>query len=706
MAKFLVLGCCTFLLCCMACSESREAKNYLHESKEDFDARMKWWRDARFGMFIHWGLYSVPAGVYQGETGHAEWIQNTAEIPVAEYEKYAEQFNPTKFDADAWMKLAKEAGMKYVVITSKHHEGFSLWDSKVTEYDVMDATPFKRDILRELADACKKYDLTFCFYHSIMDWNHPDAQAPFYPRYNGSGKKNPNFPRYVESFLKPQLRELVENYGPLGVLWFDGEWIDEWTEEMGKDLYNFTRDLQPDIIINNRVGKGRQGMQGMNAYEGAAGDFGTPEQEILEGVSDYDWESCMTINDHWGYASYDNNWKSTKTLIHNIVDIASKGGNYLLNVGPTAEGLIPPQSVERLQEIGAWMRVNGEAIYATDRMKHFKEGKSIHYTRAKEASYIYAIAVDWPGDKISLKYVEPEPGSEIHMLGVDEPLGWRFSQESGLTMSIPANLQAPENRPGEHAWTFRIKGKAAAVAETPDIISGDESGLRQKLFAEKVSVRLESDAPGATLRYTLDGSAPSANSPQYSEPIVFTKTTMLKAAAFKPGLVPSPVAQTEFILINQYKSISYASKYSEKYAGLGDLTLGDGVRGSTDFHDKKWLGWEGEDMVATIDLGSEKSVSRIRAGFLQNIDSWIWAPKEVAFAVSNDGIRFETLKLVNVQISEKDDAATVEDFATGGLKNVNARYIKITAAAMKTCPEWHRGAGGKAWVFCDEIIVE
>ncbi len=333
------------------------------------DERMEWWRDARFGMFVHWGLYAVPAGTYQGRRvdGIGEWIMNSAHIPVAEYEKFAGQFNPVGFNADEWVRTARNAGMKYIVITSKHHEGFSLWDSKVTDYDIMDATPFKRDILAELAKACKKYKVKLCFYYSIMDWHHPDAQAPFYPNYNDTSKSNPNFSRYVETYMKPQLAELINNYGPLGVLWFDGEWIKDWTEPQGKALYAWLRELQPDLIINNRVGKGRQGMEGLNKSDDEyAGDFGTPEQQIpATGLPGVDWETCMTMNDTWGFKSYDDNWKSSEDLIRKLADIASKGGNFLLNVGPTPEGLIPQPSVDRLEAMGKWMAVNSESIYGT-----------------------------------------------------------------------------------------------------------------------------------------------------------------------------------------------------------------------------------------------------------------------------------------------------------------------------------------------------
>jgi alpha-L-fucosidase len=332
------------------------------------DERMDWWREARFGMFIHWGLYAVPAGEWKGEKvpGIGEWIMQRAKIPVSEYEQLAKQFNPVKFDAEQWVQIAKNAGMKYIVITSKHHDGFCMWDTKYTDYDVVDATPFKRDILGELSKACRENGIKMCFYHSIMDWHHPDAQAPFYPNYNDTSKSNPNFDRYVEYYLKGELKELVQKYGPLGILWFDGEWVKDWSREMGWNMYDYCLSLQPDIIVNNRVGNGRQGMRGLSKTNEFAGDYGTPEQEIpARGLPGVDWETCMTMNDTWGYKSYDNNWKSSEDLLHKLVDIASKGGNFLLNVGPTAEGLIPAPSVERLAAIGKWMKVNSESIYGT-----------------------------------------------------------------------------------------------------------------------------------------------------------------------------------------------------------------------------------------------------------------------------------------------------------------------------------------------------
>ena len=387
------------------------AKSALPETAEQRDERMQWWRDARFGMFIHWGVYSVPAGMYKGKQipGIGEWIMENANIPVAEYEKYAKQFNPIKFNAEQWVQIARNAGMKYIVITSKHHDGFCLWDSKVSKYDIMNTAPFKRDILKELSVACRKHGIRLCFYHSIMDWHHPDAQAPFYPNYNDRGERtNPNFARYVKSYLKPQLKELINNYGPLGVLWFDGEWIKDWTEPQGRDLYNYIRSLQPDILINNRVGKGRKGMQGLTKDGYFAGDFGTPEQEIPPtGLAGVDWETCMTMNDTWGFKSYDDNWKSKEDLIRKLVDIASKGGNFLLNVGPTSEGLIPQASVERLAAIGEWMAKNSESIYGTTASPFEK----LPWGRCTaKPGKLYLHVFDWP---VNGELKVPMPRSDV-----------------------------------------------------------------------------------------------------------------------------------------------------------------------------------------------------------------------------------------------------------------------------------------------------
>ena len=343
------------------------------ETKEQMDKRMGWWREGKFGMFIHWGLYAIPAGEWKGQKvgGVGEWIMNTARIPKEEYAPLQKQFNPVKFDARAWVDLAKRAGMKYIVITSKHHDGFCLFDSKLTDYDIM-GTPYRKDLLRALADECHRQGIEICWYHSIMDWHHPNAHGA-------------NFPKY-QRHMRGQLEELLTNYGRIGVLWFDGEWIGEWNEKQGHSLEQYIRGLQPELIVNNRVGKRKR----------SPGDFGTPEQEIpATGMPGWDWETCMTMNDTWGFKTHDHNWKSVPDILHKLVDIASKGGNFLLNVGPTAEGLIPKPSIERLTAVGKWLDTNGESVYGTTASPF----KQLPWGRCtKKSGTLYLHVFDWPTD--------------------------------------------------------------------------------------------------------------------------------------------------------------------------------------------------------------------------------------------------------------------------------------------------------------------
>jgi alpha-L-fucosidase len=374
-----------------------------HPPNDDRDARMAWWRDARFGMFIHWGLYAVAAGEYNGKRSKeiGEWIMSWANIPRAQYEQIAPLFDPVKFDAATWVRTAKSAGMKYMVITSKHHDGFSMFDSDVSAYDIVDSTPFKRDPMRALADEAKRQGITFAFYYSIMDWHHPsqyvDAPGKDPTAGNGQTKMHDGKKQEYVTYMKAQLRELITKYDP-AVLWFDGEWVDWWTEEDGQDLYAYVRSLKPAILINNRVGKGRKGLEGLSKTDRTyAGDFGTPEQQIpASGLTGVDWESCMTMNDTWGFKSYDENWKSSETLIRNLIDIVSKGGNYLLNVGPTAEGQIPAPSVERLGAMGRWLSVNGEAIYGTTASPFTAQLPWGRATRKPGKLYLHVF--EWPSD--------------------------------------------------------------------------------------------------------------------------------------------------------------------------------------------------------------------------------------------------------------------------------------------------------------------
>lgn len=348
---------------------------------------MKWWREARFGMFIHWGVYAVPAGTYKGQRfDHiGEWIMLDGRIPVAEYRAYARDFNPVKYDPAAWAQLAKDAGMKYMVITSKHHDGFALFPSDASEWDIADASPYGKDLIGPLAAAARDKGLRFGLYYSqAQDWTHPGGAKA---RDLGQGwdpAQHGDFDRYIDDVAIPQVREILTRYKP-DVLW--------WDTPVSMNAARAERfvpllKLVPGIITNNRLERPHY-----------PGDFKTPEQEIPATGSGDDWETCMTMNTTWGYKSYDHNWKTVATLIRNLVDIASKGGNYLLNIGPKSDGTIPQESIDRLQAIGKWMAVNGEAIYATTASPTARPAWGrITTKQAGGDTTLYLHVFDWPAD--------------------------------------------------------------------------------------------------------------------------------------------------------------------------------------------------------------------------------------------------------------------------------------------------------------------
>jgi alpha-L-fucosidase len=412
------------------------------------DARMQWWREAGFGMFIHWGVYSVPAGTYDGhQIGRlGEWIMNRGKIPVSEYQKFAKEFNPVKFNADEWVKMAKDAGMKYIVITAKHHDGFAMFKSKASKWNIVDATPYGKDVLKELAAACKKYGIRLGFYYSqAQDWNNPGGSAArkvttegwanpdsakidaYTAAHNGHwdpAQETKTFAQYIDDVAVPQVKELMTNYGDVAVLWWDTP--TNMTDEAALKLQAVLK-LQPNIITNDRLKR-----------PNFPGDTKTPEQKIptqaeLDGT---DWETCMTMNETWGYKSYAKNWKSTETLIRNLVDIASKGGNYLLNVGPKADGTFPQESIDRLKEIGQWMKVNGEAIHATNAspLATLPWGR-VTSKETPTTTILYFAVFDWPKDgKLMVPDLKNELVSAKLLAGGDLKVK---SEDGGLVMKVP-----------------------------------------------------------------------------------------------------------------------------------------------------------------------------------------------------------------------------------------------------------------------------
>jgi alpha-L-fucosidase len=314
------------------------------------DQRMQWWHEARFGMFIHWGLYAIPAGEWKGKEieGIGEWIMKRAQIPVADYRQLAGQFNPVKFNAHDFVAAAKNAGMKYITITSKHHEGFAMFKSEASPYNIVDATPYGKDVIKALSEECQKQGLKLCFYYSqSRDWNEPDGLDN-----NWDFPKERNFQKYLDEKVKPQLTELLTQYGPIGLIWFDTPM--DISREQAQSLKDLVRRLQPQCIISGRLGGGVE-----TDY------MSTGDNVIPATVVPGDWEVPATLNNTWGFKKNDHEWKSAETLTRLLFDISAKGGNYLLNVGPTAEGLIPQESLEILAKVGDWMKVNSECIYTT-----------------------------------------------------------------------------------------------------------------------------------------------------------------------------------------------------------------------------------------------------------------------------------------------------------------------------------------------------
>jgi len=312
------------------------------------EARLSWFREAKYGLFIHWGLYAIPAGEWKGKRslGLGEWIMNRSQIPVREYEALATQFNPVKFDAEAWVQLAQDAGMKYIVITSKHHDGFAMFKSTVSNYNVLDATPFKRDVLKELADACARRGMRLGFYYSqSQDWHEPNGAGNTWD-FGPDEKKD--YDQYLRGKAEPQVRELLTGYGPVALIWFDTPRM--MTGDRAQRFADIVRSLQPNTLIDGRLG--------------TEGDYrSTGDNVIPSDASAEAWETPATINDTWGYRKDDTNWKSPGQIVFKLVDIVSKGGNYLLNVGPMSDGTIPQPSQDILRTVGRWLKVNGEAIY-------------------------------------------------------------------------------------------------------------------------------------------------------------------------------------------------------------------------------------------------------------------------------------------------------------------------------------------------------
>lgn len=416
-------------------------------------AAMQRWQAMRFGMFIHWG----PVSLKGTEIG---WSRG-AQVPVEEYDNLYRQFNPEKFDAGAWARIAREAGMKYVVFTTKHHDGFCMWGTKQTDYSIL-RTPFARDVTKELAEACRREGLMFCAYHSLCDWHHPD-----YPLGSPGGKSQkpaPDMDRYT-AYLKAQLAELVKGYGPLGILWFDGEWEKPWTVERGVDLYGYLRKLQPSLLINNRISKSRAGMAGTSRAGEFAGDYDTPEQRIGNYQDARPWETCMTICRQWAWKP-DDTMKSLDECLRSLVRTAGGDGNLLFNVGPMPTGEIEPRQVARLREMGAWLAKHGESVYGT-RGGPFKPANHVVSTRSGNRIFVHILG--WPADSLSLPAIPAKiVGSRVLGGGAANVK----QGANGIEISVPAS-----DRQGiDTVVVLELDQPAAGIPAVDVAVPGQRSG--------------------------------------------------------------------------------------------------------------------------------------------------------------------------------------------------------------------------------------
>jgi alpha-L-fucosidase len=420
------------------------------------DERMKWFREAKFGLFIHWGLYSIPAGEWKGKAipGIGEWIMNRAQIPVTEYEQLAKQFNPVKFNAEEWVKMAEDAGMKYIVITSKHHDGFAMYHSLVSKYNIYDATPFHRDPLKELAAACKRHHIRFGFYYSqAQDWHEPNGAGNTWD-FGPDDKKD--FDQYLRSKAEPQVKELLTNYGPICLVWFDTPRMMN-VGDRAQRFADILRSLQPATLIDGRLGKAGD-------YR-SMGDNSIPNQVVTG-----DWEVPATLNHTWGFKKDDTDWKTPEDLTFKLVDIVSKGGNYLLNVGPTSEGVIPQASQDNLRTVGRWLKINGEAVYGAGPTPFGDElGAVDNSTHDKKGNPGFKMATDWrcttkPGKLYITFFKWPAGAFELNKVKGQVVKAYLLADPSHKSLAVKQDgdrvtVTLPGNAPGQIASVLALQTK-------------------------------------------------------------------------------------------------------------------------------------------------------------------------------------------------------------------------------------------------------
>jgi len=642
---------------------------FAQKSKAD-DPKMDWWKEAKFGMFIHWGLYSIPGGEWNGKktTNIAEWIMTDLKIPVPDYKAYAKQFNPVKFNAEELVLLAQEAGMKYMVLTAKHHEGFAMFKS-TDPFNIVDATPYKKDVVQQLADACKKHNMPFGLYYSqAQDWTHPGGGM--YCKHWDKAQEG-SFSKYIDDVALPQVKEIMEKFNPR-IVWWDTP--AEMTPELAKKFTDYLAKY-PNLILNNRLGGG------------VDGDLETPEQYIpATGFPNKNWESCMTMNGTWGYSKSDHNWKSTTVILQNLIDIASKGGNYLLNVGPTPEGEVPQPSITCLKEVGAWMKVNGEAIYGTKAspFSQLKWGRATQKT-TKGVTKLYLSVFEWPSN------------GKLLISGLDNKITKAYS------LSAPKNaLTIESNEADKSIDVSKVKQTGIAtvivveIKGAPVVNDAPAIATESSIFTDKIEFSISGNTKNGEIRYTTDGTAPTATSLIAKGKISLnvSSNTTIKAASYVKGKRVSAISE---VTLKQEKPLApiYSATPGIKY----------------NYYEGSWEKLPDFSKLTPVKSGvidnfniNERKVD-LYYGF--TFDGYITVPETAVYAFylhSDDGSK---LTIDDVKILDNDgthgmDEKRLDVALEKGLHKISVQYFQH-GGGLGLKLEW--SSTGKARKLVDKTVL-